>query len=419
MPTPIRVLASCFAGMICACGVATARCDEPDNLPRRYVCYRAAGSESGSDRPLSIDGRLDESAWQAAPWTADFVDIEGDKKPRPRFRTRAKMLWDDRNFYVAAELSEPHVWGTLRVRDSVVFHDNDFEVFLDPDGDGHNYGEFEINALNTGWDLRLPKPYKDGGAADDGWNIAELKTAVSVRGTLNDPTDEDEAWVIEMAIPWKSLGALDQRNLPVLEAVREGSVWKGYQERNALEFPRTLPAVAGWREIPRRKGAIPPRDGDQWRLNFSRVEWRHEVVEGKYQRVANTKEDNWVWSPQGVIDMHRPETWGYAQFSTISASDAAKRPVTPKADPTAAARRALSEIYYAQREHRERHGEYSAAALDSILRRPGFPFASSVQSAFKKDEFWAGITLTLDDGSQRFVEIRQDSQFTLYEPNGK
>ena len=97
---------------------------------------------------------------------AIFVDIEGDAKPAPRFRTRAKMLWDDTYFYIAAEMEEPHVWGTLTKHDSVIFHDNDFEVFLDPDGDTHDYYEFEINALNTGWDLFLDKPYRDGGQAD-------------------------------------------------------------------------------------------------------------------------------------------------------------------------------------------------------------------------------------------------------------
>src|SRR3954447_18086134 len=72
--------------------------------PKGYVCEKAAG-------PIKVDGRLDEESWQFAPWTDAFVDIEGDAKPRPRFRTRAKMLWDDRYFYVAAELEEPHVWG--------------------------------------------------------------------------------------------------------------------------------------------------------------------------------------------------------------------------------------------------------------------------------------------------------------------
>src|SRR5262249_10094902 len=95
---------------------------EPSGLnyvpPRGYVCYRAAS-------PVTVDGRLDEMAWRDAPWTEEFVDIEGDRKPRPRFRTRVKMLWDDQFFYVAAEMEEPHVWGTLTEHDAVIFHDND------------------------------------------------------------------------------------------------------------------------------------------------------------------------------------------------------------------------------------------------------------------------------------------------------
>src|SRR5437867_1688147 len=77
--------------------------------PKGYVCYRASG-------PIAIDGKLDDPAWKDAPWTDDFVDIEGDAKPKPRFRTRAKMLWDDQYLYIAAELEEPHVQGSLTKR---------------------------------------------------------------------------------------------------------------------------------------------------------------------------------------------------------------------------------------------------------------------------------------------------------------
>jgi len=236
--------------------------------PKEYVCQRTKGK-------ITIDGRLNESSWRNAPATDEFVDIEGDLKPRPRFTTRAKMLWDDQYFYISAEMEEPHVWGTLTRRDSVIFHNNDFEVFIDPNGDRDEYYELEINALNTVWDLFLPKPYRDGGKAQDNWDIVGLKTAVKINGTLNNPVDRDRGWSVEMAIPWKALAE--------------------YAHKSA-----------------------PPADGDEWRVNFSRVEWQHEIVEGKYRKVAGTKEDNWVWSPQGVIDMHRPEMWGVVRFSKIS-----------------------------------------------------------------------------------------------------
>lgn len=232
--------------------------------PQQYVSRKAAA-------PVAIDGRLDDTAWSRAAWTSDFVDIEGDRKPRPRFRTRVKMLWDDTYFYVAAEMEEPHVWATLTKHDSVIFHDNDFEVFIDPNGDTLEYYEFEINALNTGWDLFLPKPYRFGGKARNEWEIPGLRTAVRVDGTINDPSDKDRGWSVELAFPWKVLA----------------------------EFAHK---------------PTPPRPGDEWRVNFSRVEWRHEVSAGKYRKVPDTREDNWVWSPQGVVNMHIPEQWGVVRF---------------------------------------------------------------------------------------------------------
>jgi hypothetical protein len=237
-------------------------------IPKLYICCR-------SENALVIDGQLTESSWQQASWTDDFVDIEGNLKPDPRFSTRAKMLWDDENLYIGAELHEPHVWATIIKRDSVIFRDNDFEVFIDPNGDGQEYTELEINALNTVWDLFLPKPYKDGGKPINEWTIIGLKTAVSIHGTLNNPIDRDISWTVEIAIPWKAL------------------------------FRAT-------------HTTYPPKDGDQWRINFSRVEWRHEIVEGMYRKIPNLPEDNWVWSPQGVIDMHHPERWGYVKFMEIN-----------------------------------------------------------------------------------------------------
>ena len=120
---------------------AIPRKDKP-GPPKGYLCYQAT-------TPVVVDGKLDDAAWAARPGPTTSSTSRGTSGPRPRFRTRAKMLWDDRYFYIAAELEEPHVWATLTKHDSVIFQDNDFEVFIDPDGDNHDYAEFEINALNT------------------------------------------------------------------------------------------------------------------------------------------------------------------------------------------------------------------------------------------------------------------------------
>ncbi|TKJ37916.1 carbohydrate-binding family 9-like protein [candidate division LCP-89 bacterium B3_LCP] len=281
--------------------------------PRQYICYR-------TDNPIIVDGMLNDTTWIAAAWTEDFVDIEGSLKPKPKLKTRAKMLWDQDYLFIAAEMEEPHVWGTLTQRDAVIYYDNDFEVFIDPDGDSHEYYELEINALNTQWDLLLIKPYRDGGPAVDSWDVQGIQSAVAVDGTINNPGDQDTGWSVEIAIPWEVLS----------ECAHKPS---------------------------------PPKEGDQWRLNFSRVEWETRVVGDHYEKIIDLEtnkplpENNWVWSPQGLINMHYPEMWGFVQFSEkFVESDS----VTFKWNHKEDAKWALRQLYYAQKKHYTQYGYYSA-----------------------------------------------------------
>ena len=113
------------------------------------------------------------------------------------------MLWDENYYYILAKIIEPHVWGNIKERDAVVFYNNDFEVFIDPDGDTHNYYELEINALNTVWDLFINKPYRElGNVVLNDWNYTGLISAITVDGTLNDSNDTDKSWTLEIAIPF-------------------------------------------------------------------------------------------------------------------------------------------------------------------------------------------------------------------------
>lgn len=107
--------------------------------PPQYICYKSNLSRDGELADI-LDGRLDKAAWQKVPWTEDFVDIIGAARASvPAQKTRVKMLWDNLYFYVGAELHETDIWGTLQVKNSTMYHENDFEVFLDPDRTHHNY----------------------------------------------------------------------------------------------------------------------------------------------------------------------------------------------------------------------------------------------------------------------------------------
>lgn len=239
--------------------------------PEQYICTK-------TNTTVIIDGILNDAAWKEAQWTSLFVDIEGSLKAKPNLSTKAKMTWDDSMFYVAAILEEPHIWATLTERDAIMYHDDDFEIFIDPDADGHNYFEFEMNAFNAIWDLYMLYPY----FIDDrrnyimNWNIKGIRTAVHIEGSINNPKDIDQFWSVEIAIPWDTF----------------------------KDF---------------KKGSGKPKLGEQWRLNFSRVDWPMDIIDNNYvkQKDENNKnlaENNWVWSPTGVVNMHKPETWGYIQF---------------------------------------------------------------------------------------------------------
>lgn len=305
--------------------------------PKEYVCYKTANT-------LTIDGQLNEPDWINAPATNNFIDIQGSLQPRPALQTYAKMLWDKEYFYVAAYLEEPHIWATLTERDAVIFYDDDFEVFIDPDGDGHNYYEFEVNAFNTVWDLILLRPYrvdKDPKVLNN-WKIKGLQSAVHIEGTLNEPSDQDAYWTVEIAFPWKVLKELSSTSAP-------------------------------------------PKNGDQWRINFSRVDWTMDIQNNQYTKRLRADgkkplpEDNWVWSPQGRINMHHPETWGYVQFSHQKAGSTA---VPFLADPDEKIKWALWQLHFQQVAYHKKHGRYCSnlAELSPIpLEIPNFEFSPSLE----------------------------------------
>lgn len=148
--------------------------------PQTYIVYRTGGS-------IEVDGRLDEQIWEEAVWTRNFVDIQGNQEADPEYRTRVKLLWDREYLYIGAELEEEHLWATMTERNSPLHLDNALEIFIDPDGDTHNYIEFQINGLGTIWDLYLSKPYRDGGYGLSQWNILDYKASVDLDGEINSP----------------------------------------------------------------------------------------------------------------------------------------------------------------------------------------------------------------------------------------
>jgi hypothetical protein len=214
--------------------------------------------------------------------------------------TRMAALWDETNLYVAFWIEEPNVQAHFTQRDSPVYLENDVELFIaGPDC----YYEFQINAQGTIYEVFYiwQDAYKRGGAFDRqefdlrtrtvdviggfqdvlryqkhprgrrwafmDWDFSGLQTAVQVDGTLNAAATMDRGWTVELAFPWEGMRTLAQGR------------------------------------------ALPPRDGETWRMDFSRF----EALD--YNGRPTDPSVGWSLNCHGVYDSHIPECFSYVHFS--------------------------------------------------------------------------------------------------------
>jgi hypothetical protein len=255
-----------------------------------YPCHRTRSA-------LPITGRLDEPAWRQAPKSPRFVDVVSGGPAL--YDTRAAALWDDANLYVGFWVEEPFVRADLTERDSIIFSENDVEVFID----GIDaYYELEINARNTVYEVFFiwKDAYEPGGRFDvpefnlfardahsfggndyfateyfwrgshprglrwaiPDWDFPGLRTAVHVSGDINNPASVDQGWTVEVALPWAGMGPLAHGR------------------------------------------PVPPSPGDVWQLQFAR-----------YEKILSTGQHvGWTWDPVGSHDNHRPEAFTRIRF---------------------------------------------------------------------------------------------------------
>ena len=297
--------------------------------------------------PFLIDGNLEKDEWTSVPFSDPFDDIRGQddapppSRPTPACRTRVKMLWDDEYLYIGAMLeSDMEVRAVYQERNSPIYHeDSDFEVFLNPDSSCHSYKELEMNAINTVWNLMLDKPYADGGQEYSGriakpgdenyYDVINQNTAVRiVEGSINEEGIHRTVWTVEIA----------------------------------LSHSDTLNTLI-------KNVSTKPKEGDQWRINFSRVEKKGDI--------------NWTWQKQrvwdperhqfiGKVDMHMPDAWGYVRFGP-SIEESRKNSLwigeipneriaagnSDAVDPNWPPLLAVMNIYYAQSAYLNLHGKYA------------------------------------------------------------
>ena len=162
-------------------------------------------------------------------------------------------------------MEEPDVWANVTTHDTVVCNDNDFEVFINPDGTTHNYKEYEMNALATVWNLFLNKPYTDGGWEHSARSMGPrgfdmmtadppLRSAAKVYGPLNWPLVKNGA---ENVVDGKAVGckgSLARRLICPCQLSRQTTVSTG-----TVEIKEPLRALAY-----NTTATLPLRPGKDW-----------------------------------------------------------------------------------------------------------------------------------------------------------
>jgi len=212
------------------------------------------------------------------------------------------------------------------------------------------YYEYEMNALNTTWDLLLNKPYMDVGKPHDDWEIPGAKTAVQV-------------------------------------------------SRHAQSIRRYRPGVDGGNRVPlespfrNARHTGPPAEGEQWAHQFLARRMAGDRSMAVMQKFPNTPEDNWVWSPQGVVDMHRPEMWGLVQFTSLPLENK----IEVESIPGKTAREIALEIYYSQRVFRQANHRWATNVAEP--RMAYGPRARRIRS---------GRLLEMTEGTVMFVPFHSN-----------
>lgn len=235
--------------------------------------------------PPVVDGTPNEAVWRSAAWSTAFMDmVDGSL---PWLRTEVALLWDATALYVAVRMEEPWLEARIAERDGPVYRDPDFELFI---AGKHAYWELEVNARNTLYDVfwiwrdaldapggsAAPPPSPAASGFDPArWNAAQrqvmllsgigehrhprgeragfidenlrgVTVAVSATGTLNDNSDTDTGWTVEMAIPWDALRDLgaDVALPPSLDTVLSMNLSR-FVSRNAqgVALPPLRPAA--------------------------------------------------------------------------------------------------------------------------------------------------------------------------------
>jgi Carbohydrate family 9 binding domain-like len=185
---------------------------DSDRIPSIDV-PRIEAAEASS---IKIDGVLDELLWKKAAKTGTFVDVgSGRLSPDSIIQGTARLLYSDQGLYIGFEVKDPNVVGGFP-KDAVdphLWERDTIEIMTKPEDDGSNkdYYEIQISPQNLVFDSHFDDYNQPRGGPSGPFGHqeykADLNSAVIVHGTVDDDSDTDDGYTVEVFIDFRSFGA--------------------------------------------------------------------------------------------------------------------------------------------------------------------------------------------------------------------
>ncbi len=260
--------------------------------------------------PPVVDGKLQQGEWEGVSWSTYFVSEVNGKPEEGRFATRFKMgVWED-TVYVLVRMNDDQVWANHTNYYSRYFQDNSIALYIDCNNDEYDYFTIMVNAMGlvrVGYNNSMHKK-KYYTAHDLG-----IHCDVFVEGTLNDPSDKDQYWQVEMAIPIN------------------------------IHFNDTV--------------LLKPNDS--WKLNLARSQWQYVHVNGMYKKVLNAEDGRkypgecWVWNNTWGNPISKVELWGEAFAPGHKMISDEEQSIKHRI------KWELRNVFYAQQLHYKKYGKYA------------------------------------------------------------
>jgi hypothetical protein len=211
---------------------ATLRAQEEKQLViGQQPVYKVARAK----QPITIDGKMDEAAWQNAEAVSFDYFYRADK-PVDKQKSKFRMLWDSANVYLFFECEDTSLTVRETNPDSRPYLDDCAEFFVVPIPDSVNmhFGfEVNLNLAKAAYDyIMLWRYYNNRHFFISGYNPA-YKVEATYDGTINNEKDKDKGWKMEFQIPFAALS-----NFHLFARPRPGVKWAFQavrQDRNLVD----------------------------------------------------------------------------------------------------------------------------------------------------------------------------------------